>query len=106
MASCEDEFVHYKLDVMDFIYHELTDAMFNRLSISYAPYSMMLIKHLLPNGEFNIDVVHKAKNIYNKARKISHPSSAFDRFMRDARASAHRAPVPPIAREVKQLNWF
>ena len=53
----------YKLDVMDYIFHEMTDAMLNRLSIPYAPYIMMLIRHMLPSEDFNIDVVHKAEKI-------------------------------------------
>src|SRR4051812_2889953 len=47
----------YKLDVMDYIYHEMTDAMFNRLSIPFSPYIMMLIKHILPHEEFVSDLV-------------------------------------------------
>ncbi|MEI4896397.1 hypothetical protein Q8G71_34455, partial [Klebsiella pneumoniae] len=59
----------YKLDVMEFIYHEMIDVMLNRLSIPYALFIMMLIKHMLPHEDFgtSFDGVHKSKKIYKKA---------------------------------------
>ena len=98
----------YKLDAMDYIYHEKTDAMINKLSIPYAPFIMMLVRHMLPHEDFGtaLDGIHKPKKIYNKAQKTHHPSTAPESFMRDARASGRRSTVSPMAREVKQLNWF
>ena len=86
----------------------MTDAMLNRLSIPYAPFIMMLIKHMLPREDFGTDLdgLHKSKKIYNKAQKTSHPSTAPESFMRDAWASGCRSAVSPMAREVKQLTWF
>ena len=43
VANSEEPDVDYSLDVMDYIYHEMYDAMINRHTIPYAPYIMILI---------------------------------------------------------------
>jgi hypothetical protein len=99
---------HFNLDVMDFIFHEIYDAMVSGHSIPYAPYIMMLLKETLGDDYFS-DVVcidHKKKRPYVKKRT---PAPSGDTFMADARASGAHASiprVPSIAKEIKQLNWF
>ena len=107
----------YVLDVMDFIYHEIYEAMVSRTSIPYAPYIMKLIKDTLPTVDFSDYECeeHKMKKLYVKTVKDTPMPAATDSFMGDARASgaAHgrHAPTkktraPSISKEVKKLNWF
>jgi hypothetical protein len=45
--TCEDESMDFQIDVMDFIYNEIYNAMIGRNTLPYAPYVMALIKHTL-----------------------------------------------------------
>jgi hypothetical protein len=101
---------HFNLDVMDFIFNEMFDAMVSGTSIPYAPYIMMLIKHTLSNQHFSDEdcTEHLMKRPYVKKRTPT-PAVSSDSFMADARGSgahAKKPRVPSIAKEVKQLNWF
>ena len=59
-AQSTDETEDFSMDVMDYIFHEMHDAMVSRSTIPYAPYIMLLIKDTLPN--LNVDVEeHKIK---------------------------------------------
>ena len=105
----------FSVDVMDFIFNEIYDAMIGKTSIPYAPYIMLLIKDTLPNEDFDADCEeHKFKRLYVK-RKVVTPAPAptqgpRDSFMRDARASDSTRRIntaaPSIAPEIKKLNWF
>jgi hypothetical protein len=99
---------HFNLDVMDFIFNEMFDAMVSGHSIPYAPYIMLLLKNTLGDEYFSdADCIdHKKKKPYVKKRT---PAPSGGTFMADARASGTHASmprVPSIAKEVKQLNWF
>ena len=103
---------HNKLDVMDYIYKEMFDAMVCRTTISYAPYIWMLIKNTALDLSFRTRdlVAHELKKPYVPKNKPFAPI-ARDSFMADARASSHGRTSaqnlkPTLAKEVKQLNWF
>ena len=103
---------HYNLDVMDFIYNEMFDAMVTGSSIPYAPYIMMLIKHTLPTWDFPEEdcTSHDMKYPYAKRRgPSSAPVQSGDTFMADAcgrgrGAHGGSSHTPSVAREVKELN--
>ena len=59
MAHDERVGQHCNIDVMDFIYREMYEAMVSRTSIPYAPYIMMLIKGTLRDQKFSDDVLGK-----------------------------------------------
>ena len=100
--------MHNKLDVMDYIYHEIFEAMVSRTSIPYAPYIMMLIKGTLQNQVFDdADCeAHLIKRPYVTKAK----AAPRDSFMADARSSGRsqerRTRAPSIGKEVKKLSWF
>jgi hypothetical protein len=48
-ATSEDPTKDFTLDVIDFILHEIQDAITQRNDVPYAPYIMILIKRTLPN---------------------------------------------------------
>ena len=56
----------YRLDVMDFIYREMYDAMIARGTVPYAPYIMLLIKNTVTASDLSdaCDVEHKVKKPY------------------------------------------
>jgi hypothetical protein len=97
---------------MDFIFHEIKDAIIQRNTLPYAPYIMLLIKHSLGEYDLSDDCVdHQVKKIYVKKKKTHAPSTAYPRtFMADARSSAPtrapRATATAMSREVKKLSWF
>ena len=58
---------HCNIDVMDFIYREMYEAMVSGTSIPYAPYIMRLIKMTLKNDDFSDNLqIHKMKRPYVK----------------------------------------
>jgi hypothetical protein len=75
---------------MDFIYHEIKDAIIQRNALPYAPYIMLLIKHCLQEFDLSDDCeVHKVKRHYIKRKKPATPPTAYpSTFMVDARMSA------------------
>lgn len=112
VAQNDDPDKDFTLDVMDFLFNEIYDAMVSRLTIPYAPYIMALIKHTLNDDGLSDDddVDHKFKKPYMIPPKI--PSARSDTFMADARRpSSHtqpkKQPAPSsTALEVKKLSWF
>ena len=107
----------YSIDVMDFIFHEMRDAMLARGTVPYAPYIMLLIKDALPDIDFSddCDVKHKEKKPYKiKANETEVPypaPSSTGGFMRDARTSGPRSrtkktSTPNIGKEIKKLSWY
>ena len=112
--SCEcaqdsDETKDFTVDVMDYIFHEIFDAMVSRTSMPYAPYIQLLINDTAVAEDLSQFpfVEHKFKKAYIKRKKAAPVAGA---FMGDARSSA-QAPgrsvaTPLIQREVKKLNWF
>ena len=102
----EDPDRDFKVDVMDYIYHGMNNAMIGGFTIPYAPYIMLLIKKTLKNQDFSRMAMesHNFKKIYDKKVKAMPRAS----FMRDARSSAahQQAVVPSFTPHIKKLNWF
>jgi hypothetical protein len=87
-ATSSDPDENFTLDVMDFIYHEIKDAIIQRNTLPYAPYIMLLIKHCLQEYDLSDDCkMHTVKRNYIKRKKMSTaPSTAYpSTFMVDAR---------------------
>ncbi|KAK1611280.1 hypothetical protein QYE76_034953 [Lolium multiflorum] len=111
-ARDPDEERDYSLDIMDFIFHEIHDAMVSRTTIPYAPYIQLLI-----NNSVNMDedlsrfplVKHTVKKAY-KLKSAPRSAPAPDSFMGDARSSgfapARHADLPAMKKQVKKLSWF
>jgi hypothetical protein len=95
---------------MDFIFHEIKDAIIHRNTLPYAPYIMLLIKHSLQEYDLSDDCVeHPVKKMYVKKKKTPAPSTAYpSTFMADARSSAstrdQRAAATAMSREAKKLS--
>jgi hypothetical protein len=49
---------------MDFIFNEMRAAWLGRVTLLYAPYIMLIIKHVLNYPELPADVDHKVKRPY------------------------------------------
>jgi hypothetical protein len=111
-ATSTDLDEDFTLDVMDFIYYEIKDAIIQRNIVPYAPYIMLLIKHALGEYDLSDDCVdHQVKKMYVKKKKTPAPSTAYpSTFMADARSSAstreQRAAATAMSREVRKLSWF
>jgi hypothetical protein len=117
--SCPDDTVNFKIDVMDFIYNEMYNAMIGRNTVPYAPYIMLLIKDTL-RGTPGFDDMsddceeHKVKKPYIISKTATAPRAppSHGSFMGDARR--HDPPSTKeakkasrlITKEVKKLSWF
>jgi hypothetical protein len=91
---------------MDYIFHEMYDAMVNKSTIPYAPYIMLLIKDTLEDEDFSQGCVpHKVKRPYIKKKNLVAETGG---FMRDAHASMpSRSRAPSVdASEIPKLSWF
>ncbi|KAK1607828.1 hypothetical protein QYE76_031501 [Lolium multiflorum] len=77
----------YTLDIMDFIFHEIHDAMVSRTTIPYAPYIQLLINNSVAKVGEDISGYPLVKHHVKKPYKLKPVSSvpAPDTFMRDAR---------------------
>lgn len=109
IAESEDLDEDFTIDVMDFIYHEMYEAMIGGITIPYAPYIMLLIKKTLPDQDLSDDDCedHKFKTIYEKKFVVTPSAPPSGSFMGDARKSHTRqATTPSFAPQVKKLNWF
>ncbi|KAK1651987.1 hypothetical protein QYE76_069792 [Lolium multiflorum] len=103
----------YTLDVMDFIFHEIHDAMVSRTTIPYAPYIQLLINNSVAVCDEDLSGYPLVKHSVKKAYKLKPVSSAVpapDTFMRDARSSgfapARHPDVPAMRKQVSRLSWF
>ncbi|KAK1697505.1 hypothetical protein QYE76_014202 [Lolium multiflorum] len=75
----------YTLDVMDFIFHEIHDAMVSRTTIPYAPYIQLLINNSVAVCDEDLSGYPLVKHHVKKAYKLKPVSSAVpapDTFMR------------------------
>ena len=63
----EDTEKEYPVDVMDFVFNELYNALMGRYTIPYAPYIMLFIKDTLPDEDFSgLPMVdHHFKKLYH-----------------------------------------
>ncbi|KAK1632340.1 hypothetical protein QYE76_006655 [Lolium multiflorum] len=111
-AQDGDETSDFTLDVMDYIIHEINDAMVSRTTMPYAPYIQLLINSTAvaeDMSQFPFEE-HKFKKAYVKKKTAAPTTPASGSFMGDARSSGF-APDRPIAtpliqKQVKKLNWF
>ncbi|KAK1683797.1 hypothetical protein QYE76_044645 [Lolium multiflorum] len=96
----------YTIDVMDFIFNEIHDAMVSRTTIPYAPYIQLLINNSVAlDGEdlsgYSL-VKHSVKKAY-KLKPVSSAAPAPDSFMGDARSSgfapARRPDLPAMKKQ-------
>ena len=102
----------FSLDVMDFIFNEIHDAMVSRTTMPYAPYIQLLINNSVAMNEdlsqFPL-VKHTVKKAY-KLKPVPHAAPAPDSFMGDARTSgfapARHADLPAMKKQVRKLSWF
>ncbi|KAK1643083.1 hypothetical protein QYE76_060888 [Lolium multiflorum] len=106
-------YTDFTLDIMDFIFHEIHDAMVSRTTIPYAPYIQLLINNSVAKVGEDISgyplVKHHVKKPY-KLKPVSSAVPAPDTFMRDARSSgfapARHPDVPAMKKQVSRLSWF
>jgi hypothetical protein len=114
--SCTDDTMNFKIDVMDFIFNKMYNAMIGRNTVPYAPYIMLLIKDTLRSTSGFDDMSddyeeHKVKKPYIISKSTPAPP-AHGSFMGDARR--HDPPSTKEAKkasrlmtkEVKKLSWF
>ncbi|KAK1660264.1 hypothetical protein QYE76_048423 [Lolium multiflorum] len=102
----------FSLDVMDYIFHAIHDAMVSRTTIPYAPYIQLLINNSVSMNEdlsrYPL-VKHTVKKAY-KLKSAPRVAPAPDSFMGDARSSgfapARHADLPVMKKQVKKLSWF
>lgn len=105
-AESDNDDGEFAIDVMDFIFHELYDAMTNRKTILYAPYIMLLIKDQFQDQDMTQGCVeHKVKRPYIKKKNVLSAAAAPRREARAARASRAREASANDA-NVRKLNWF
>ncbi|KAK1628329.1 hypothetical protein QYE76_002644 [Lolium multiflorum] len=111
-ARDTNEDVDYTIDVMDYIFNEIHDAMVSRNTIPYAPYIQLLINNSVAMDEDLSGyalVKHSVKKAY-KLKPVSSAAPAPDSFMGDARSSgfapARRPDLPAMKKQVKRLSWF
>ncbi|KAK1643102.1 hypothetical protein QYE76_060907 [Lolium multiflorum] len=103
----------FTLDIMDFIFHEIHDAMVSRTTIPYAPYIQLLINNSVAVSGEDLSGYPLVKHHVKKAYKLKPVSSAVpapDTFMGDARSSgfapARHPDVPAMRKQVTRLSWF
>ncbi|KAK1682994.1 hypothetical protein QYE76_043842 [Lolium multiflorum] len=104
---------NYTIDVMDFIFNEIHDAMVSRTTIPYAPYIQLLINNSVAGDGVDLSgyslVKHSVKKAY-KLKPVSSAAPAPDSFMGDARSSgfapARRPDLPAMKKHVSRLSWF
>ena len=101
----------FNVDVMDFIYHEILEAIKMKTTIPYGPYIMLLIKDTLQGQLPPTDdmVSHYFKKVY-KTKAATAPTRPSGSFMRDARSSGSQrfapAAAPVFKPKSRPLNWF
>ncbi|KAK1643665.1 hypothetical protein QYE76_061470 [Lolium multiflorum] len=104
-AQDGDEESDFTLDVMDFIFHEIHDAMVSRTTMPYAPYIQLLINNTV---NLTVDISrfptesHTVKKAYKK-KSVPSAAPASGSFMGDARSSGY-APDRPVATPVIHRN--
>jgi hypothetical protein len=105
-AESEDEEANFGIDVMDFIFHELYEAMSHRKTIPYAPYIMLLIKDQFRDHDLSDGCVeHKVKHPYVKKKNVVGPAAATLREKKAATAARARDALH-VESNVRKLNWF
>ncbi|KAK1616242.1 hypothetical protein QYE76_021759 [Lolium multiflorum] len=105
-ARNNNEDQDFSLDVMDFIFNEIHDAMVSRTTMPYAPYIQLLINNSVTMDE-DLSRFPKEKHSVKKAYKkkpVPHAAPAHDSFMGDARSSgfapARHVDLPAMKRSM------
>ena len=108
----EDPTKMYLVDVGNFIFNELYNAMVGGHTIPYAPFIMKLIRRTWNEGDFSgmPMVDHHFKKLYMQRDKTLTAPAPDSGFMRDARASGAAPRAPPtdttFVPQIKKLSWF
>jgi hypothetical protein len=107
-AKATDPNADFSLDVMDFIFNEMFDAMVSRGSLPYASFIMRLIQDTFKDHDFSEQcVAHKVNRLYVKRTKSAPAPVALDSFMGAGRSSAPGKFVcKDVPKRVKKLSWF
>ncbi|KAK1647539.1 hypothetical protein QYE76_065344 [Lolium multiflorum] len=112
-ARDENEEHIYTIDIMDYIFHEIHDAMVSRTTIPYAPYIQLLINNTAGVSGEDLSGYPLMKHSIKKAYKLKSVSFAVpppDSFMGDARSSgfapARHSDLPAMKKQVNRLSWF
>ncbi|KAK1678919.1 hypothetical protein QYE76_039767 [Lolium multiflorum] len=112
-ARDENEERNYTIDIMDYIFHEIHDAMVSRTTIPYAPYIQLLINNTAGVSGEDLSGYPMMNHSVKKAYKLKPVSSAVpppDSFMGDARSSgfapARHPDLPAMKKQVNRLSWF
>ncbi|KAK1627926.1 hypothetical protein QYE76_002241 [Lolium multiflorum] len=109
--DCNED-LDFTLDIMDFIFNEIHDAMVSRTTMPYAPYIQLLINN---TANLTEDLSRFPKENHNvkkdyKKKPVPHTTPAPDSFMGDARSSgfapARHVDIPVMKKHVKKLSWF
>jgi hypothetical protein len=67
-GSSTNEYADFRFDIMDFIFNEMHIAWLGRVTLPYAPYIMLPIKHVVQDPDLSGDVDHKVKRPYIKRK--------------------------------------
>ncbi|KAK1652962.1 hypothetical protein QYE76_070767 [Lolium multiflorum] len=112
-ARDENEERNFTIDIMDYIFHEIRDAMISRTTIPYAPYIQLLINNTAGVRGEDLSGYSYLKHSVKKAYKLKPVSSVVpppDSFMGDARSSgfapARHSDLPAMKKQVNMLSWF
>jgi hypothetical protein len=112
-ARDENEERNYTIDIMDYIFHEIHDAMVSRTTIPYAPYIQLLINNTAGVSGEDLSGYPMMNHSVKKAYKLKPVSSAVpppDSFMGAARSSgfapARHPDLPAMKKQVNRLSWF
>ncbi|KAK1618195.1 hypothetical protein QYE76_023712 [Lolium multiflorum] len=110
-AQDGDEESDFTLDIMDYIFHEIHDAMVSRTTMPYAPYIQLLINNTALAEDLSRFPTESPtfKKAYKK-KLVPRTAPASGSFMEDARSSGYAPgrPVstPMIQKHVRKLSWF
>ncbi|KAK1669690.1 hypothetical protein QYE76_057849 [Lolium multiflorum] len=110
-AQDGDEESDFTLDVMDYIFHEIHDAMVSRTTMPYAPYIQLLINSTAVAEDLSQFPTesHTFKKAYKKkpGARAAPVSSSFMGYARSSGFAPGRPVATPlIPKQVKKLSWF
>ncbi|KAK1612793.1 hypothetical protein QYE76_036466 [Lolium multiflorum] len=113
ICACDgDEELDFTLDIMDYIFNEIHDAMVSRTTMPYAPYIQLLINNTAALtedlGRFPTES-QTVKKAYKK-KPVPRAAPASGSFMEDALSSSYalgrHVATLVIQKNVKKLSWF
>jgi len=106
----------FPIDVMDFIFHEIYDAVIGRKVPPYAPYIMKLIKTKFPFGDHDVlnpdaalgcDIVHKPVTMHKKVAHLNLNKDKGPMATDDGASGSHIPSDPRVKKpgQPKQRTW-